>query len=110
VDLEFEMPSEGSWIGISFYEGIIVEVPDASPVGKPGRGEPHRAETMHNFLIETFNLRCEQLRAKVVVKACGPADRPPDCATGPESVTMRGFARALGPGDSLLHRRCRTGS
>jgi hypothetical protein len=76
LDLEFEMPSEDRWIGISFYEGIIVEVPDASPVGKPGRGEPHRAEIMHNFLMETFNLRCELLRAKVVVTACDPAPCP----------------------------------
>jgi hypothetical protein len=76
LDLEFEMPSEGSWIGISFYEGMTVEVPDASPVGKPGRGEPHRAEIMHYFLMETFNLSCERLRAKIIVTACDPAPCP----------------------------------
>lgn len=76
LDLEFEMPSEDSWIGISFYEGVSVVVPDASPVGKPGRGEPHRPEIMHNFLMETFNMRCEQLRAKVIVTACDPAPCP----------------------------------
>jgi hypothetical protein len=76
LDLEFEMPSQDNWIVISMYEGVSVEVPDASPVGKPGRGEPHRAEIMHNFLMETFNMRCEQLRARLIVRACDPAPCP----------------------------------
>lgn len=76
LDLEFEMPSQDDWIVISMYEGLSVEVPDASPVGKPGRGEPHRAEIMHNFLMETFNMGCEQLRARLIVTACDPAPCP----------------------------------
>lgn len=76
VKLEFEMPSEENWIVIADYEGVSVEVPDASPVGKPGRGEPHRAEIMHNFLMDTFYLRCEQLRARLIVTACDPAPCP----------------------------------
>jgi hypothetical protein len=76
LNLEFEMPSEENWIVISVYEGVTVEVPGVSPVGKPGRGEPHRAEIMHDFLMETFNMGCEQLRAKVIVMACDPAPCP----------------------------------
>jgi hypothetical protein len=76
MNLEFEMPSEDDWIVISVYEGVSVEVPDAAPVSKPRRGEPHRAEIMHEFLTETFNMGCEQLRAKVIVTACDPAPCP----------------------------------
>jgi hypothetical protein len=75
-DLEFEMRSEGDWIGIAWYEGMTSPVPGDSPVGKPFRGEPHRAEVMDHLFMETLNLACENLRASVVVRACEPGPCP----------------------------------
>lgn len=71
-DLEFEMRSGDDWIVISWWEDVIHPVPGDSPVGKPFRGEPHRAEVMDYLIMETLNLACETLRARIVVKACEP--------------------------------------
>lgn len=75
-DLEFEMRSEDDWIVISWWEDLSNAVPGDSAVGKPFRGEPHRAEVMDYLLMETLNLACETLRARIVVKACDPAPCP----------------------------------
>jgi hypothetical protein len=75
-DLEFEMRSEGDWIVISLWEGFESRVPGDSPVGKPFRGEPHRAEVMDYLVMDTMNLKCEDLRARIVVKACEPGPCP----------------------------------
>jgi len=75
-DLEFEMRSEDDWIVISWWEGMTSAVPGDSPVGKPFRGEPHRAELMDYLLMDTMNLACESLRARIVVKACEPGPCP----------------------------------
>lgn len=75
-DLEFEMLSEGDWIGISWYEGMTHVVPGDSPVGKPFRGDPHREEVMDYLLMERLNLSCETLRARLIMKTCEPGPCP----------------------------------
>ena len=76
-DVEFEMRSEDDWIVISWYEGMTRSVPGESPVGKPFRGEPHRAEVMDYLFMDTLNnLTCENLRARIVMKACEPGPCP----------------------------------
>lgn len=75
-DLEFEMRSEDDWIVIAWSEDLTSRVPGDSPVGKPFRGEPHRAEVMDYLLMDTMNLACETLRARIVVKACEPGPCP----------------------------------
>ena len=75
-DLELDMRSEDDWIGIAFYEGFTHAVPGEEPVGKPYRGDPHRAEIMDYLFMTESNLACESLRARVVVKACEPGPCP----------------------------------
>lgn len=46
-------------------------------MGKPFRGEPHRAEVMDYLFMDTLNnLTCENLRARIVMKACEPGPCP----------------------------------
>ena len=73
LELETEMKSEdGSWMVVSWTEGIRGELPSPDAVGRPGGGG-----IMHYIQMDELLLACDQLRFRVIVHACEPAPCPP---------------------------------
>lgn len=73
LDLEDEMKREdGSWLGISWMEGIRVQVPSSDAVGNPRGGG-----LLHYIQMGEILLACDQVRTRVIVHACEPAPCPP---------------------------------
>ena len=72
LELEDEMKREdGSWLGISWMEGIRVQAPSADAVGNPRGGG-----LLHYIHMGEMLLACDQVRTRVIVHACEPAPCP----------------------------------
>lgn len=73
LELETEMKREdGSWLGVSWIEGIREQLPSDDAVFRPGGGG-----LLHYIHMQESLLACDQMRFRVIVHACEPAPCPP---------------------------------